>query len=53
MTESIGQTLGPIVYGSLLLLGYRQGILVFGITMGAALLAFLALSSGAGLRKEA
>ena len=31
--ESVGQTAGPMIYGALMLLGQRQGILVFSGTM--------------------
>lgn len=39
--ESLGQTIGPIVYGTLLTLGYRSGIAIFCIAM----VAFTALFS--------
>jgi len=41
--ESLGQTVGPIVYGTLLTLGYRSGIAVFCVAMAAftALFAFM------------
>lgn len=41
--ESLGQTVGPIVYGTLLTLGYRSGIAVFCVAMVVftALFAFM------------
>lgn len=41
MMESIGQTLGPIIYGAVLSLGYRAGIFVFAACMAGALMLFL------------
>ena len=41
--ESIGQTVGPVAYGALLTLGYRQGIGSFSIIMLAFLLIFVTI----------
>jgi len=46
MIESVGQTLGPIVYGALLALGYRKGIVIFASAMVSAMVLFLILSAG-------
>ncbi|MCR4891431.1 MAG: MFS transporter [Lachnospiraceae bacterium] len=39
--ESIGQTLGPMVYGAALTMGYRQGIWIFGGSMLMLVLLFV------------
>ena len=41
--ESLGQTLGPIAYGALLIFGYRTGIAIFCITMFVLLALFIPL----------
>ena len=51
MMESFGQTLGPVVYGAMLTLGYRTGILTFTLLMALAVAAFLILSSGRGKKQ--
>ena len=53
MMESFGQTLGPIVYGGLLGLGYRMGIGTFSLLMALGVLLFLSLSAGAKRQKPA
>ena len=42
--DNCGQTLGPMIYGFVLLLGYQQGILLIGGILLALLLLFLAAS---------
>ena len=39
-----GQTLGPILYGAALLMGYRQGVLLIGAALLALLLLFVAVT---------
>ena len=50
MAESLGQTLGPMIYGVLLSFGYRKGIASYAVLMSAALLLFVMLS---GRRRKA
>ena len=42
--ESVGQTLGPIVYGLFLSFGYREGIFNFMLIMGLFVVVFWMLS---------
>ena len=44
MIESVGQTLGPIVYGALLASGYRMGIALFAVIVLVTLTLFYILS---------
>lgn len=41
MIENIGQTVGPLIFGAAMVLGYRIGITVIGIGFGALLIFFL------------
>ncbi|MBR4211241.1 MAG: MFS transporter [Oscillibacter sp.] len=52
MTESLGSTLGPMLYGVLLSFGYREGIAAFAVLMSAALVLFVALSGRRKPRPE-
>ena len=49
--ESLGQTLGPILYGAALVMGYRNGIGVMAGVVLALALAF-ALLMGKDLRRS-
>lgn len=41
MIENVGQTVGPLIFGAAMVLGYRIGIMVIGIGFGVLLLLFL------------
>lgn len=41
MFENVGQTLGPVVYGSALLLGQRNGIAIIAVAMFALIILFI------------
>lgn len=41
MIENVGQTVGPLIFGAAMVLGYRIGIIVIGIGFGVLLLLFL------------
>ncbi len=43
-----GQTLGPILYGFAMLMGYRAGVLVIGLVLLGLMLAFVAVNIGKG-----
>lgn len=41
MIENVGQTVGPLIFGAAMVLGYRTGITVIGIGFGLLLVLFL------------
>ncbi len=45
--ESFGSTIGPMIFGFLLMLGYRRGIMVYTLAVVAALLIFWAFTGKA------
>lgn len=47
MIENIGQTVGPLVFGAAMALGYRTGITVIGLGFGAMLILFVVSLLGA------